>query len=51
MVRPRFTLKEGADFLLLPSINQSHHNSEDAPITRGPLYKEGPEARRGEGLA
>lgn len=50
MARPRFTLKEG-DFLLLPSITQSHHNSEDARITRGPLYKEGPEAQSGEGLA
>lgn len=33
--------RRGADFLLLPSINQSHNNSEDTLITRSPILQGG----------
>lgn len=41
VMRPRFILREGGDFLLLPGINQSHDNLEDALLTRSPISQGG----------
>ena len=52
VMRPRFILREGAGFLLLPCIN--HHTTAPRIMhcsLGAASYKEGPEVQIGEGLA